>query len=206
MSSDCSPHQPRNHKHGRPIIIGLGYILRVHCASSKTIRSRKVRSLSRNGGEALLSFRFYFGYRFDLSHTVYLLALFHRSNATRTRSLRARGFALTLSVSFSSRTVHGHLGGIGVSRVLSVNSLATRCFGIKASGMRINTRPRCTSLVYVTWWRFRWGQRDINVGLGKECHSRHIKFSSEQFILLNVFFPNSLAGKIYLNLFFFLTY
>lgn len=63
----------------------------------------------------MLSFRFYFGYRFDLSHTVYLLALFHRSNATRTRSLRARGFALTLSVSFSSRTVHGHLGGIGVS-------------------------------------------------------------------------------------------
>lgn len=150
MSSDCSPPQPRNHKHGRPIIIGLGYILRVHCASSKTIRSRKVRSLSRNGGEALLSFRFYFGYRFDLSHTVYLLALFHRSNATRTRSLRAPGFALTLSVSFSSRTVHGHLGGIGMSRVLSVNSLATRCFGIKASGMRINTRPRCTSLVYVT--------------------------------------------------------
>lgn len=52
VSSDCSPPQPRNHKHGRPIIIGLGYILRVHCASSKTIRgrSRKVRSLSRNGG------------------------------------------------------------------------------------------------------------------------------------------------------------
>ena len=181
MSSDCSPPQPRNHKHGRPIIIGLGYILRVHCASSKTIRgrSRKVRSLSRNEGErererGILSFLLRLQIR-SISHglSLSLVSPFQRDKNSFPPRLRVSPLRY-----LSHFPLERFTAILGVSVCLGWTLATSVSKRVECGLIHDQAVP---SLVYVTWWRFWWGQRDINVGLGKECRSHHIEFSSQQF-------------------------